>query len=366
MRTLLSTSARVVLSTVLATAAVSLAAPAVQAQEGCNATTWNLTAGQTIDVGSVTVSSDATNIYVNYTLDYQNPNCPDGAVDATFGTLHVWIGNSLLNVPANPNGTPVPGQFCSAATGMCFDATGLTTYTFVFSIAELEMANYNFCNQPLYVVTHAEVNYLGCDGLPDGTGDTAFGGDTPGSGPRWWFYGQFTPNCTDCNGGGNPVCGTSYAKGGYVWTTDRRSNPERLPSLNLTQNRWGWAINLTQTGTTTYEIWEGAGLNKTCTLGNRGAVMVGTLTVNWDGTNVDVCYSMLNPAQNCGTTAAVRTLDEVHIYAGDDAPTMIAPGQYGFIDSFEPGVSSYCATLPLADANGGGVWVVAHAVTCYR
>jgi hypothetical protein len=284
----------------------------------------------------------------------------------------VWLGNDLSLLPSTPgnsmcpDGAPIPGHFDDSINGQVFDATGLTTYTFVFPIAGLEMAGYNFCRQSLYVVTHAEVNYLDCAGMPSG-GDTAFGGDTPGNCNRWYYYGRWTPDCLNCNGGGNPECGTSYAKGGYIWTTQRKSNPESLPSLRLTQNRWGWAINLTSTGTTTYEIWEGAGLNRTCVLGNGNSAHVGTLTVDWDGTNVTVCYDMLNPADNCGgSNTTPRTLAEVHIYAGDDAPTTIAPGQYGYIDSFDPGVSSYCATLPLSDDNGGGVWVVAHAITCHQ
>ena len=330
---------------------VGTSAPAV-AQEGCNATPWDLTAGQTINVGTVTVSSDETNIYVSYTLTYQNPNCPDSPVDATFGTLHVWIGNDLTLVPANPQGTPVPGQFCQAATGKCFDASGLTTYTFVYPIADLELAGYNFCGSPLYVVTHAEVNIDSACDASYAQHETAFGGPDSGDGPRWWFNGQFTPDCTNCGGGGNPTCETAYGKGNYVWTTDRRSNPEELPSLSLTRNRWGWATKLCETGETTSDIWAGAGLNNT----NKGT-QVGDLTLNWNGTEVQVCYDM----------KGASTLDEVHIYAGDDAPTTIAPGQYGFINSGDPLTNPYCATLPATDTNDDGcIWVVAHGVACHE
>lgn len=360
-----------VLTAVLGLAAVVGLSVPVAAQEGCNATTWNLTAGQFTDVGSVTVSSDATNIYVNYTLDYQNAECADGAVEAEFGTLHVWIGNDLLLVPATPGnkqcpaGVPQPGQFCQTATGQCFNATGLTTYTFVFPIADLELAGYNFCGSNLYVLTHAEVNYKNCDGTLSGAGDTAWGGDAAGNCNRWYFYGSFTPACETCGVSSTPECETSYAKGGWVWTTDRKSNPENLPSLKLTRNRWGWPINLAAPGTYQYVIWEGAGLNKTCELGNAGSVDVGTLTLDWDGVNVVVNYTMDTPYACGADPGTERTLAEVHVYAGDLSPTTIAPGQYGFIDSFDPGASSYTVTLPLADANGtGGVWVVAHAVTC--
>ncbi len=82
---------------------------------------------------------------------------------------------------------------------------------------------------------------------------------------------------------------------------------------------------------------------------------VGTLTVNWDGSNVTVTYTM--DSGYC--------LEEVHLYAGDDSPTTIAPGQYGNLAEFDPNVTSYQFNVPLADTNGDGVvWLVAHAVAC--
>jgi hypothetical protein len=59
----------------------------------CGTTTWNLTAGQTIDVGSVTVSNDAENLYVTYKLDYPG---------AYFGTLHLWAGNDIATCRRTP------------------------------------------------------------------------------------------------------------------------------------------------------------------------------------------------------------------------------------------------------------------------
>lgn len=312
----------------------------LELRSSCGTTPWNLTAGQTLDVGTVTVENDATNVYITFTLD--DPDYPN----ACFGNLHVWVGNDLMNVPANKNGTPIPGQFCSADGGDCFDATGLTTYTFTIPFTALSIADvYAACGLTLYVVTHAEVD-LDCTDTNTGH-ETAFGGPTPGGGPRWWFYGTYTV-CCDFGPPPIPSCQTAYAKGGYVWTTDKKSNPENLPSLRLTRNRWGWAIKLTSPGTTTYDIWAGAGLNKT----SNGS-LVGTLTVDWDGSNATVSYNI--------TTGC---LDEVHIYAGDGSPTTIAPGQYGYLSGLEPDATGHTATLPLSDANGDGVWLVAHAVVC--
>ena len=95
--------------------------PPVTETAACGTTTWDLTAGQHIDVGTVTVSNDATNLYVTYTLD--DPDYPD----ATFGTLHLWVGTDLATMPATPQGSPIPGQFpYKAGTAPYPDSTGTT------------------------------------------------------------------------------------------------------------------------------------------------------------------------------------------------------------------------------------------------
>jgi hypothetical protein len=301
-------------------------------ETACGTTTWNLTAGQTIDVGSVTVSNDVTNLYVTYTLDYPG---------ATFGTLHLWAGTDLLNLPKTSNGTPIPGQFPYS-----HDASAVTTYTFVVPLASLAIQDITqACPLNLYVVTHAEVD---TNGSEDGGGETAFGGDQPGSGPRWWFYGIYSLCCDSEVPPQVGTCQTAFAKGGYVFTTDNKSNPEHLPSLNLIKNRWGWAINLTSPGTTTYNIWKGAGLNKT-----SNGTLVGTLTVNWTGSEVTVTYNVPDDV-----------IKELHIYASDFKPTTTAPGQYGDTQYFDPKVHTYTETFSVTDTNSDGIWLIAHAVTC--
>ena len=68
--------------------------------EGCPAKTVQLTAGQTINAGSVTVTNDADFIYVTYT--------------STNGYLltqtHLYVGN-CSTIPVNNPGNPIPGQF---------------------------------------------------------------------------------------------------------------------------------------------------------------------------------------------------------------------------------------------------------------
>jgi hypothetical protein len=259
------------------------AAAAPGLAQTCGTTTWNLIAGQTIDVGSVTVSNDATNLYVTYKLDYPG---------AYFGTLHLWAGSDLTNVPSNPQGTPIPGQFPYHYTP---PNQTTTEYTFSIPLASLGIQDVTtVCGLRLFVVTHAEVNNV------NGNNETAFGGDKPGTGPRWWFYGEYF---ICCDFGPPPIgeCKTAFGKGGWVFTTDAKSNPENLPSLRLIRNRWGWAINLSAPGTTTYDIWAGAGLNDIA-----NGTKVGTLTVEWDGSFAKVTY----------TLSSGFVMKEVHIYAG--------------------------------------------------
>jgi hypothetical protein len=343
---------------VLGLLATMIAWSSVAAQDPveCPDVTWDLIAGQHYDVGSITVTNDSTNLYVTYTLDPDVRDTRTNAicvptVDPSFGTLHLWVGDNdptgaVTTMPKAGNGAPIPGQFPYQ-----FDASGLQTHTFTIPLSELGITDvFTACDKTLYVVAHAEISVdSDCDGDLDS--ETGFGGNLPGTGSRWWFYGAYAVCCDD---GVTPVpfCQTAYAKGGYIWTTDKKSNPEKLPSLNLTKNRWGWAIKLTAPGETTYPIWAGAGLNDT----TKG-IRVGTLTVNWDGTNVAFCYDLDED----------YTIQELHVYTGDDAPTTIAPGQYGYIQDFNDApVEDWCDSLPLADANGGGVWVVAHAVVCFE
>lgn len=295
----------------------------------CPTVIWNLTAGQHNVWGTLSVTNDQDYIYVTYTLDPTKTSCSE------LGELHLWIGNDLGTLPTSGGG-PITGQFPFKV-----DLTNrnLTTYTFTIPFSSISIHDVTqLCNTKLYIFAHAE-----------GCGETMWGGDIfdkPSQG-KWYFYGEYY---ICCDFGPPPVCRqeTAFAKGGWVFTTDKKSNPENLPSLKLTRNRWGWAINLTSTGTTTYDIWAGAGLNNTA-----NGTLVGTLTVDWNGTQATVKYDLYDG----------YLLKEVHIYAEDARPTTVAPGQYGHPDYFDPGIKSYTFTVPLADTDGVvGVWLIAHAV----
>lgn len=311
-----------------------------QAYSACAPTTWDLIAGQTHVAGSLTVENDLSNLYVTYSLTFPG---------ATFGTLHLWVGNDLASLPKNNQGVPVQGKFPYQ-----YDATGLTSYTFTIPLNTINVSipAPAQCSSvpPLQVVAHAEVSMdTDNDGVLDH--ETAYGGDTPGEGSsRWWFYGTYTFCCDLSTPPGLCFTQTAFAKGTHVFVVDRKANPENLPSLSLTKNRWGWAINLTAVTAKSYDIYAGAGLNKIA-----NGVKVGSLTINWNGSVASVQYQL-----NSG-----YFLEEVHIYASDVKPTTIAPGQYGLPEGgYDVGgiQNFYLNNIQLSDFDGDGVWIIAHAV----
>jgi hypothetical protein len=327
------------------------------AMAACLPTTWTIWAGQTKNVGTVGVTNDAEAVYVTYTM----------TVPGYFGTLHLWVGDDLLNLPRNNPGNPEPGQFPWQFTPP--DLT-TTTYTFKIPLASLGMSLplSEYCNKTFYVVAHCEVNYLDDAGNPAG-GDTGFAGDVPGnSGNRWWFYGVYAICCDiTIDPPTPPKVNTAFAKGvkvyasedladHFVFTTDPKSNPEKLPSLNLIKNRWGWAIHLRDNAEHEYPLWAGCGLNKT-----GSGKKVGKVLVQWDGTQVFVkylCFAGPAPTANA-------FLREVHVYAGDFKPTTMAPGQYGTGEYFDPPRRNWDTFVNAEDSNGDGVWIIAHAVVQY-
>lgn len=297
-------------------------------EDACGSNSWTIWAGQTINAGTLTVENNATTLFVTYT----------GNEGVCFQTLHLWVGSDMTTIPMAGNGAPIPGKFPYS-----FNAAGSNSYTFEIPLSSI--AGWNGCGQTTFnVVAHAEVD-MNCDGSSDETG---FGGDKSGTGPRWWFYASYGVAC--CELPPPPPSekyGTAFAYGTHVFTTDSKSNPDRLPTLGLTKNRWGWAINRTSTGTTNHTLWVGAGLNST-----RKALNVGYVTVSYTGGYATVTYNL----------AAPFTIEEAHVYVNDFRPTTIAPGQYGNTSYFNPLASLHSVTVEVSDSNGDGIWVIAHAV----
>lgn len=87
----------------------------------CPPTVVDLIAGQYINSGSVTVSNDATYIYVTYTTT-------NGWV---LTQTHLYVGNCAL-IPVTNSGNPVPGQFPYSAAH-----NNITTYTYQVPISAI-------------------------------------------------------------------------------------------------------------------------------------------------------------------------------------------------------------------------------------
>lgn len=90
-------------------------------EEECPATTVQLTAGQYINSGSITVSNDANFIYVTYTT----------ANGYLLTQTHLFVGNCSA-IPVNGQGNPVPGQFPYASPH-----NYLTSFTYQIPISAL-------------------------------------------------------------------------------------------------------------------------------------------------------------------------------------------------------------------------------------
>jgi hypothetical protein len=283
-------------------------------------------------VGYIDFINDGVNASV-FIYSADNANCK-------LRNIKLWLGTDLATLPRDSAGMPdyaafpvqqvVSGDVVAREALIPLASLGLTS-------AALSCA----ATPPkVYVVGQVTT---GC------TTGTVRGYDSPNSTASFNFA-RFDLCCADTL---PPVvlagCETAFAKGGYVFTTDARSNPEGLPTLGLTRNRWGWGINLVAPGVTTYRIYAGAGLNQA-----SAGKLVGLLTVDYTGSQASVTYTM--------APGAVMT--EAHLYVGDRRPTTIAPGQFGNTQSFATPATTHSVTVPVSDSNGDGVWLIAHAVVC--
>ncbi|MGH2574191.1 MAG: hypothetical protein ACRDFC_00670 [Ignavibacteria bacterium] len=297
---------------------------------GCEPDTCPITFGQHNPCGNLIVWNDTENVYIRY------ESC------TTMVDLHLWVGNDTTLIPKTNNGTPIPGQFPYKVENL-----NLNVYQFTIPLEDVIVGTTDFCGVQLYILAHAALI----------NGETAWGGcigvniEEPG---RWYFYMTHVVCCEGPPPPPPPGGGlqTAFAKvpiaqGGYIFACSNKANPENYPTLCLTRNRWGWAGNLSD-GSYTFQLWAGAGLNKT-----QNGTLCGTVTVVKTGTTVVVTYNMLSGF----------LLQQVHIYIGDASPPTIAPGQYGHTVFFNPMVSTYTHTFTFVDTNGDGkVWFIGHAV----
>jgi hypothetical protein len=132
----------------------------------------NLIAGQHHDAGTVSLTNDDANVYVEIETE-------DGW---TVGAYHVYVG--FGPVPTNRAGAPVPGAFPYAGTL----PEGTTSATVTIPLADFEGA----CGDELLVAVHAEVSRT-VDGITQS--ETAWGDGPFGFKRQWATYGSYGLCC---------------------------------------------------------------------------------------------------------------------------------------------------------------------------
>jgi hypothetical protein len=284
------------------------------AQPSC-ATLW---AGQNINAGSICVSTDQTNVYI----DYATINGWE------LTEAHAWAGFDLNNMPQTNNGNPKIGLFPYKSGNI----TGATAYTFTIPLSTFGTEE-QLCDKELLIAAHAAMQ------KDDGNGgwqtETGWGGDdTINPFGSWARYFGVTLNCEEPPPG-EGECETAFAYGNTTFI-----------DLGLTDSRWGWQLGPLTPGVYVTPIYAGAGQNDI----NKG-VEVGTLTVDYSGTSVTVSYAM-HPGY---------TLDETHLYVGTSNVGTIAPGQYGYTHDLTQATSD---SFVVSGFNYEPIYVVGHGVAC--
>ena len=153
-------------------------------------------AGQNTLAGTLIITNDEYYLYVTFSLT------DDWLLEET----HVHVASNLGGIPRTNRGIPIPGQFQYSESH-----NYIPEYTYV-----IDLPPYGFeCGQAIVIAAHAVVVQLGDENeiIED---ETAWGGDNPGPGPRWWYFVDYT---IQCNGeppeGDETAFGGNYPGGGW-------------------------------------------------------------------------------------------------------------------------------------------------------
>jgi hypothetical protein len=279
-----------------------------------NTSSFPLFAGQTIPAGSVDLVVNGSDLSVTYNLS-------NG-----FSLLeaHLFVGESLSLMPQTNNGNPKIGNFP-------YKSGSISGSSFTFTIP-LSSLGSELCDKTLYAAAHASVVRQNADGSIQN--ETAWAGTTKivqkGS---WATYFPFSFACS-IDEEEPKSCETAFALGQSTFI-----------DLGLTDSRWGWMYTVSEPGVYETPIYAGAGQNDI----SKGT-LVGTLVIDYDGSNLVVRYNLLSGF----------TMNETHLFASSSLPTTIAPGQYGNIhDLTDASNDEYSLSI-----SGNQIYIVAHAVVC--
>ncbi len=271
-----------------------------------------LFAGQTIDVGTVCLETDAHFLYITY--------------ETTGGWLlnevHLFVGESLDDMPQTNNGSPIPGQFP-------YVAEDLETDTFQFKIPLDDLTAE--CGDLVALAAHAVVSKTDGDSTQE---ETAWAdGDNIVRRGNWATWSEYLIDCED-DDPPPPVCPgaeTAYGVGDKTF--------EELGFGN-----WGWQITVLPGDDNSVDLYAGAAQHDL----SKGT-HVGTVSYTYDGSVLHLTYE----------TFEGFGLLEAHVYAGAEELPTNAPGLFGNTqEPLEP-TSMLDFTVPV---EADPLYVAVHAV----
>ncbi len=257
---------------------------------------------------------------------------------------HLWIGESLAEMPQTRKGNPRIGHFPYHSG----DITGDITWSWYISLTEFGLqGDETICEVDLFIAAHSEVRLDNGDGTY--TDETGWGAGVPiveqGS---WATYYGIHLSCD----GWPPLHNesrTSFAYGCEEYATCFLDLDVTDPEDDGPQ-RWGWTNGPFAAGHYEFDLYIEA---VECDL--AAARLVGYMTLDYDGSAATVSYY----------TFAGVVMSEVHLYIGSNPLPLyedgysVAPGHYPYIAH-----NLSDATTHIFNINdlSGNVYLVAHAV----
>lgn len=288
--------------------------------------TVELIAGKLMLSGTLTISNDASNMYVTYSSDS----------DWEINEVHLYVGDPM-DVPLNPAGTPVPGLFPYSQSF----SPAVSSYTFEIPLSELVV------DCPA-IFAHASVSgpsgtetawsnnvgtsFVAGDASTGWTNGTSFN-DLTGT-KRW---GGYTEYCIQtCEDEEEPDCYNEETAWSYGTS---------FGDITGT-NRWGW-VSLYEAGTEqSYMIYAGQ------------TIPVGAVEVSQDASNLVLEINFNESAY----------FEKIHLYAGNEAGFMSVtnasgtpiPGHFPY--SYDcAGCTSYTLYVPNSALEYDDIiWIALH------
>ena len=272
---------------------------------GFEAYEYELLAGQSIDAGTVTITTDGE--FFTITVNGLS----------IISDVHVYV---YAEGDALPTKRPVPGQ-------APYKLENVNDTTASLDIPVGDGAAYTFAIHVAF--TDVENDTTGV------AGETAYAADQDAvfNGKGAWFY-LVAFNVVECVE--EPVDAPVL----FIAAHAALTNSETAWALGQYSfidegigKKWGWFLSVDTYGTHTFDIYYGAGGNSL-----TAGTLIGTLTVEYELEQVTVTYTLTQPL-----------LDDVQVFAGYEAPTTGAPGQYDYKVEGLNGVYTVSVTIQLSD-----------------